>query len=67
MDMKGIKASKLRGCFAAARHTEKTNSCRNGLERSFCLIVDESGRCAFDKESTELFFDHHYNKEGNCN
>ena len=35
--------------------------------RPSCLIIDEVGHCAFDKENTRLFFDlidRRYNKEG---
>ena len=35
-----------------------------------CLIIDEIGHCAFDKENTRLFFDlidRRYNKEGSFN
>ncbi len=38
--------------------------------RPSCLIIDEIGHCAFDKENTRLFFDlidRRYNKEGNFN
>ena len=48
----------------------KTDSCLNGLVRPSCLIIDEIGHCAFDKECTRLFFDlidRRYNKEGNYN
>ena len=65
-----IKASELRDRFTAARRTGKTDSCLNGLVRPSCLIVDEIGHCAFDKENTRLFFDlidRRYNKEGNFN
>lgn len=65
-----IKASELRDRFTAARRTGKTDSCLNGLVRPSCLIIDEIGHCAFDKESTRLFFDlidRRYNKEGNFN
>ena len=65
-----IKASELRDRFAAAKRTGKTDSCLNGLVRPSCLIIDEIGHCAFDKESTRLFFDlidRRYNKEGNYN
>ena len=37
---------------------------------TFCLIIDEIGHCAFDKENTRLFFDlidRRYNKEGSFN
>ena len=53
-----------------ARRVEKTDSCLNGLVRPSCLIIDEIGHCAFDKENTRLFFDlidRRYNKEGNFN
>ena len=39
----------------------------NGLVKPSCLIIDEIGRCVFDKENTRLFFDvidRRYNKEG---
>ena len=54
----------------AARRTGKTDSCLSGLVRPSCLIIDEIGHCAFDKENTRLFFDlidRRYNKEGNFN
>ena len=38
--------------------------------RPSCLIIDEIGHCAFDKENTRLFFDlidRRYNKEGSFN
>ena len=65
-----IKASELRDRFTAARRTGKTDSCLSGLVRPSCLIIDEIGHCAFDKENTRLFFDlidRRYNKEGNFN
>ena len=65
-----IKASELRDRFTAARRSGKTDSCLNGLMRPSCLIIDEIGHCAFDKENTRLFFDlidRRYNKEGNFN
>lgn len=52
-----IKASELRDRFTAARRSGKTDSCLNGLVRPSCLIIDEIGHCAFDKENTRLFFD----------
>ena len=52
-----IKASELRDRFTAARRAGKTDSCLNGLVRLSCLIIDEIGHCAFDKENTCLFFD----------
>ena len=65
-----IKASELRDRFTAARRAGKTDSCLSGLVRPSCLIVDEIGHCAFDRENTRLFFDlidRRYNKEGNFN
>ena len=65
-----IKASELRDRFTAARRAGKTDSCLSSLVRPSCLIVDEIGHCAFDKENTRLFFDlidRRYNKEGNYN
>ncbi len=65
-----IKASKLQDRFTAARRSGKSNSCLNGLVRPSCLIIDEIGHCAFDKENTRLFFDlidRRYNKEGSFN
>jgi DNA replication protein DnaC len=65
-----IKATELRDRFTAARRAGKADSCLNGLVRPSCLIVDEVGHCAFDKENTRLFFDlidRRYNKEGNYN
>ena len=65
-----IKASELRDRFTAARRVGKTDSCLSALVRPSCLIVDEIGHCAFDKENTRLFFDlidRRYNKEGNFN
>ena len=56
--------------FTAARRSGKTDSCLNGLVRPSCLIIDEIGHCAFDKENTRLFFDlidRRYNKEGSFN
>ena len=65
-----IKASELRDRLTAARRAGKTDSCLNGLVRPSCLIIDEIGHCAVDKESTRLFFDlidRRYNKEGSFN
>ena len=65
-----IKASELRDRFTTARRSGKTDSCLSGLVRPSCLIIDEIGHCAFDKENTRLFFDlidRRYNKEGNFN
>ncbi len=65
-----IKASELSDQFTDARRSGETDSCLNGLVRPFCLIIDEIGPCAFDKENIRLFFDlidRRCNKEGNFN
>lgn len=65
-----IKASELRDRFTMARRSGKTDSCLSALVRPSCLIVDEIGHCAFDRENTRLFFDlidRRYNKEGSFN
>ena len=65
-----IKASELRDRFTMAKRSGKTDSCLSALVRPSCLIVDEIGHCAFDRENTRLFFDlidRRYNKEGAYN
>lgn len=65
-----IKMSELRDRFTAARRNNRESSVINGLVRPSCLIIDEVGRCTFDKENTRLFFDlidRRYNKEGSFN
>jgi DNA replication protein DnaC len=59
-----------------ARRIEKFNTARRfgreerivaTLVKPTCLIIDEVGRCTFDKENTTLFFDlvdRRYSKEG---
>ncbi|HBM46966.1 MAG TPA: hypothetical protein DD387_03960 [Lachnoclostridium sp.] len=45
----------------------RESSTINGLVKPSCLIIDEVGRCVFDKENTRMFFDiidRRYNKEG---
>ena len=62
-----IKMSELRDKFTAARRDGKEASILNGLVQPSCLIIDEVGRCVFDKENTQLFFDlidRRYSKEG---
>lgn len=63
-----IKATELRDRFTAARRSGKEDKCLSSFVRPSCLIIDEIGHCAFDKENTRLFFDmidRRYNKEGN--
>ena len=65
-----IKMSELRDRFTNARRSGKEASCLNGLVRPACLIIDEVGRCEFDKENTRLFFDmidRRYNRDGTNN
>ena len=65
-----IKMSELRDKFTNARRSGKEASCLNGLVRPECLIIDEVGRCEFDKENTRLFFDmidRRYNRDGTNN
>ena len=62
--------SELRDRFTSARRSGKEASCLNGLVRPACLIIDEVGRCEFDKENTRLFFDmidRRYNRDGTNN
>lgn len=62
-----LKATELNQKFIEARKYGKEASVVNGLIKPSCLIIDEIGRCVFDKESTRLFFDvidRRYNKEG---
>lgn len=65
-----IKASELRAKFINAIKFCKEDSTINGLVKPTCLIIDEIGRCVFDKECTRLFFDlidRRYGKEApNC-
>ncbi len=65
-----IKMSELRDKFTKARMSGKEASAINGLIKPSCLIIDEVGRCEFDKENTRMFFDlidRRYNKEGSFN
>lgn len=62
--------SELRDKFTSARRAGKTAAVLNSLVRPACLIIDEVGHCAFDKENTRLFFDlvdRRYNKKGSFN
>ena len=65
-----IKASELRDKFTNARRLGKEASTLTSLVRPACLIIDETGHCEFDKDSTRLFFNmmnRRYNKEGAYN
>lgn len=62
-----LKATELNQRFSDARKYGRESSVINGLVKPSCLIIDEVGRCVFDKENTRMFFDvidRRYNKEG---
>lgn len=62
-----LKATELNQRFTDARKYGRESSVINGLVKPSCLIIDEVGRCVFDKENTRMFFDvidRRYNKEG---
>lgn len=65
-----LKASELNQKFTEARRMDRVGSAVNFLVKPSCLIIDEIGRCKFDKENTHLFFDlidRRYGKDGpNC-
>ena len=65
-----LKASELKEKFVNARKYGREANVINGLVKPSCLIIDEVGRCIFDRESTGMFFDlidRRYEKEGtNC-
>ena len=65
-----LKASELKEKFVTARKYGRESTVINGLVKPSCLIIDEVGRCVFDRESTGMFFDlidRRYEKEGsNC-
>ena len=62
-----LKATELNQRLSDARKYGRESSVINGLVKPSCLIIDEVGRCVFDKENTRMFFDiidRRYNKEG---
>lgn len=65
-----LKASELKEKFLAARKDGREAKLINSLVKPSCLIIDEVGRCVFDKDCTSMFFDmidRRYEKEGaNC-
>ena len=65
-----LKASELKEKFVTARKYGRESNVINSLVKPSCLIIDEVGRCVFDRESTGMFFDlidRRYEKEGsNC-
>ena len=52
-----LKASELNQKLTDAVKYGRVSSTVNGLVRPTCLIIDEIGRCRFDRRCTELFFD----------
>ena len=62
-----LKATELNQKLTDSRKYGRESSTINGLVKPSCLIIDEVGRCVFDKENTQMFFDvinRRYNKEG---
>lgn len=65
-----LKASELNQRLSDARKYDRVGSVINYLVKPSCLVIDEIGRCSFDKENTRLFFDlidRRYCKEGASN
>lgn len=62
-----LKATELNQKFTDARRQGRESSVINALVNPACLIIDEIGRCVFDKENTRMFFDvidRRYSKDG---
>ena len=62
-----LKASELRDKLARAAASGSPSRAASALVKPSCLIVDEVGRCAFDRACTDMFFDvvdRRYEKEG---
>ncbi|MCD8379261.1 MAG: ATP-binding protein [Lachnospiraceae bacterium] len=62
-----LKATELNQKLTDARKYGRESSTINFLVKPTCLIIDEVGRCVFDKENTRMFFDiidRRYSKEG---
>ena len=51
-----IKARELRDKLVNAVKTGREANVINTLSRTNCLVIDEIGRCVFDKECTDLLF-----------
>ena len=61
-----LKATELNQKFTDARRVGRESATINTLVKPSCLIIDEIGRCVFDKENTRMLFDvidRRYNKE----
>lgn len=52
-----LKATELNQKFTNARRQGRESYIINSLVNPSCLIIDEVGRCVFDKENTRMFFD----------
>lgn len=62
-----LKASEMRDKFARAAASGSPSRAVASLVKPSCLIVDEVGRCVFDRACTDMFFDvvdRRYEKEG---
>lgn len=62
-----IKATELRDRFQKAVQRGNTSRVVSSLVKPSCLIVDEVGRCVYDRPCTDLVFDvvdRRYEKEG---
>ena len=78
--MVGFAGKKMKACSLKAselneRHTnvsrlDRTGSMIDFVVKPSCLIHDEIGRCVYDKENTQLFFDligrRYSRKNSNC-
>lgn len=52
-----LKASELRDRLQRAANASNPSRTIASLVKPSCLIIDEIGRCSFDKACTDLFFD----------
>jgi DNA replication protein DnaC len=62
-----LKASELNDKFTTARKFGRESKVVASMVKPTCLIIDEIGRCTFDEENTNMFFDmvdRRYEKEG---
>jgi len=62
-----LKATELNQKLTDARKYGRESSTITAFIKPSCLIIDEVGRCIFNKENTRMFFDiidRRYNKEG---
>lgn len=62
-----LKASELNQKLMDARRYGREGAAVTSLLKPSCLIIDEIGRCVFDRENTRLFFDivdRRYSKDG---